>query len=153
MTLTKASPTDEPIDEVCSLLFETRDAKVGLDTYWVPYVLSAFIGASRLGLSPQSVYLPVRRRYSSTMVQVQAMQTRVTRNRLEAARIEKQTLDRAIVVEEPQSTVMQAVVQQQSFELVQTLLMSSVFEKIFLFFSPGMNQLIMSCCSWPTSPT
>lgn len=33
MALTQASPTDESIDEVCSLLFETRDAKAGLDNY------------------------------------------------------------------------------------------------------------------------
>lgn len=78
------------------------------------------------------------------MVQVQAMQTRVTRNRLEAARTEKQTLDQAIFVEKPQSTVVQEVDQQQSFELVQTLLMSSVSEKILITFSPGLYQLIMS---------
>lgn len=87
------------------------------------------------------------------MVQVQAMQTRVTRNRLKAAGTEKHALDQAMIVENPQSTVVQAVDQQQSFELVQTLLMSSVFEKILITFSPGMYQLIMSCCSWPTSHT
>lgn len=87
------------------------------------------------------------------MVQVQAMQTRVTRNRHKAAGTEKLTVDQARIVENPQSTVVQAVDQQQSFELVQTLLMSSVFEKILISFPPVMYQLIMSCCSWPTSHT
>lgn len=66
------------------------------------------------------------------MAQVQAMRTRVTRQQVKVAQIEKQTLDQAvqaIAANRLHSTVVQAVDQQQSFELVQTLLMSSVFER------------------------
>lgn len=87
------------------------------------------------------------------MAQVQMMQTRVTRQHLKAAQTERQTLNQAIAVNRPHSAVMQAVDPQQSFELVQTLLMSSVFENILITFSPGLCQLITSCFSWLILPT
>ena len=63
------------------------------------------------------------------MAQVQAMQTRVKKQQTEVTQTETQTLPQVVATNGPHSTVMQAVDQQQSFEMVQTLFMSSVFHR------------------------
>ncbi|SLM33351.1 Zinc finger, RING/FYVE/PHD-type [Lasallia pustulata] len=66
------------------------------------------------------------------MAQVQAMRTRVKQQQARFTQIETPTLPQVVAANGPHSTVVQAVDQQQSFEMVQTLLMSSLANLAYL---------------------